>query len=274
MAEGSFGLDLERLRRLAERPSLFAPHEAPFWDDPHISKGMLAAHLDPEWDSASRPHRVIDREVGWIVGQLRLPAGASVLDLGCGPGLYCERLHARGLRVTGVDLSPRSIAHARQSAADKSLAIEYVLADYTSLDLEGEFDAALIINLDFAVLPDGPRDRLPRRRPAGAQARRRVRLRRPDEARPPRRRRALGDRGVGLLQRRALHRADQGVRVPRGERRLPADTHHRRLGRDPGVPDLEPQLHRRVDHLGARGAGTRRRVRLGGPDRAAVHARG
>jgi SAM-dependent methyltransferase len=159
MAEIS--LDLERLRRLAARPRLFAPHEAPFWDDPHLSEGMLAAHLDPEWDSASRPHRVIDREVEWIVGQLGLRPGTRVLDLGCGPGLYCERLHARGLRVTGADLSPRSIGYARRSAAEKGLAIEYVLADYTRLGdelLTSDFDAAVIINLDFAVLPDPARD--------------------------------------------------------------------------------------------------------------------
>jgi SAM-dependent methyltransferase len=122
---------------------------------------MLAAHLDPEWDSASRPHRVIDQEVAWIVQALDLAPGARVLDLGCGPGLYCERLHARGLRVVGVDLSPRSLEHARRSAHEKGLAIEYVLADYTRLDdrlLRGEFDAALIVNLDFPVLDDAARD--------------------------------------------------------------------------------------------------------------------
>jgi SAM-dependent methyltransferase len=158
MAEISRGIDLERLRRLAERPPLFAPHEAHFWNDPHISKHMLASHLDPEWDAASRPHRVIDREVGWLVDQLHLAPGARLLDLGCGPGLYCERLAARGLRVTGVDFSPGSLEHARQSAAERGLSIEYVQADYTDLAYKAEFDAAIIINLDFAVLPDPARD--------------------------------------------------------------------------------------------------------------------
>jgi SAM-dependent methyltransferase len=128
---------------------------------------MLAAHLDPERDSASRPHAVIDREVEWIVGHLGLAPGARVLDLGCGPGLYCERLTERGLRATGVDLSPRSLEHARRSAEEKGLGggnelpIEYLQADYTRLgDLIplGAFDAALIVNLDFPVLPDPTRD--------------------------------------------------------------------------------------------------------------------
>src|SRR5262249_59128235 len=33
-------LDLEQLARLAARPARFAPHEAPFRDDPHISRRM------------------------------------------------------------------------------------------------------------------------------------------------------------------------------------------------------------------------------------------
>lgn len=152
-------LDVESLRQLAERPPLFAPHEAPFWDDPHIAKAMLAAHLDPELWAASRPHSVIDSEVRWIVGQLGLEPGARVLDLGCGPGLYCERLQERGLQVTGVDLSPHSLNHARQHATLKRLAIKYLQANYTShLDFRGEFDAVLIAYLDFAVLSDPARD--------------------------------------------------------------------------------------------------------------------
>ena len=48
------------------RPELYAPSSAPFWDDEHISKGMLATHLDPEWDAASRNHLFIDKSVEWI----------------------------------------------------------------------------------------------------------------------------------------------------------------------------------------------------------------
>lgn len=37
-----------------------------------------------------------------------------VLDVGCGPGQVTAYLHGRGLDVSGVDVSPRMIAHARR----------------------------------------------------------------------------------------------------------------------------------------------------------------
>jgi len=153
-------LDLEQLRRLAARPPLDAPHECLFWNDPYISRQMLAAHLDPTSDAASRRPETIEREVGWLVSRLGLAPGMKVLDLGCGPGLYCSRLARRGLDVTGVDFSPSSIAYAKGQACREGLSVEYLCRDYTALDYEERFDAAYIIYLDFGVLAPRERDRL------------------------------------------------------------------------------------------------------------------
>ncbi|WP_242607955.1 SAM-dependent methyltransferase [Xylanimonas ulmi] len=87
-----------------------------FWDDDHISAQMLAAHLAPDVEAASRTHEVIDRSARWIVEVLGLGHGDRVLDLGCGPGLYACRLAHGGVAVHGVDVSRRSVAHARQVA--------------------------------------------------------------------------------------------------------------------------------------------------------------
>ncbi|WP_017611632.1 class I SAM-dependent methyltransferase [Nocardiopsis salina] len=38
-----------------------------------------------------------------------------VADLGCGPGHVCADLHTRGLRVLGLDVSARLLAHARHT---------------------------------------------------------------------------------------------------------------------------------------------------------------
>jgi len=65
-------LDLSLLMSLQERPALFTPGEPLFWDDPHISKGMLAAHLDPNTDVTSRRTGTINRTVAWIVDRLGL----------------------------------------------------------------------------------------------------------------------------------------------------------------------------------------------------------
>lgn len=156
-------LHIAALRRLSQKPPLFASHEELFWDDPHISTQMLKAHLNPDWEAASRPHAVIDKSVDWMLGHLGLSAGQKVLDLGCGPGLYCIRLHHAGLRVTGMDFSRNSIAYAQRYARDNGLDIEYVCGDYLSLERESEFNAVFLIYLDFCVLSDRDRDELLRR---------------------------------------------------------------------------------------------------------------
>jgi hypothetical protein len=65
-------LDLARLQQLQQRPEPFTPGEPLFWDDPHISKGMLASHLNPNTEGASRRPEVIDRSVAWLVETLGL----------------------------------------------------------------------------------------------------------------------------------------------------------------------------------------------------------
>jgi SAM-dependent methyltransferase len=145
-------LALPSLLPLMQRPDLYAPGVEQFWTDPHIAKSMLKAHLDPAHDAASRRPRTIDRTVQWLIDQLQLAPGSRVLDLGCGPGLYAERMARRGLAVTGVDFSDSSLAYARAQADEAGLPIEYICQDYRRLDLDAEFDVAMMIYYDLGAL--------------------------------------------------------------------------------------------------------------------------
>jgi 2-polyprenyl-3-methyl-5-hydroxy-6-metoxy-1,4-benzoquinol methylase len=67
--------------------------------------------------------------------------GKFVLDAGCGPGVLARVLAGRGARVTGIDLSPRLIAMARERDPEGS--IDYRVSDLSQPhpDLVGTFDA-------------------------------------------------------------------------------------------------------------------------------------
>lgn len=149
-------LDFTKMMEYQEKPAPFTPGEPLFWDDPHISGQMLAAHLDPDTDLASRKPETIDKSVGWMMGTLDLAPGDKLLDLGCGPGLYANRFAQLGLRVTGVDYSKRSIEYARSYAEMMRLEITYRYEDYLDLADEGLYDAAVLIFGDYCVLdPEG-----------------------------------------------------------------------------------------------------------------------
>ncbi|MBN1200741.1 MAG: methyltransferase domain-containing protein [Anaerolineae bacterium] len=113
---------------------------------------MLAVHLNPQEDAASRRPPVIKRTVDWLVDYLKLKVGDTVLDLGCGPGLYCTSLSQRGLRMVGIDYSRRSIDYALAYARQNKLPIEYRYQDYLTLDIEAEFDVVLLIYGDLCPL--------------------------------------------------------------------------------------------------------------------------
>lgn len=150
-------LSLETLHTLSQRPPLYEPGEPMFWTDPHISKGLLAAHLDPNFEAASRNPATIDATVSWLLDTLKLEPNASWLDIGCGPGLYTTRLAQRGLQVTGMDFSERSIAYARQSAEEQAIPVTYRYQNYLTLADENQYDVVSLIYGDFCPLP--PADR-------------------------------------------------------------------------------------------------------------------
>lgn len=108
------------------------------WDEPAFSQRMLENHLSQEHDWASRRLPVIERQIEWIVRQLA-PA-ASVLDLGCGPGLYAQRLAQRGFHCTGIDFSPAAIRYARDQALASGLDIHYQQQDVRHYMPERQFD--------------------------------------------------------------------------------------------------------------------------------------
>ena len=149
-------LDLAALAAIDERPEPFTPG-AEFWTDPSLSERLLEAHLDETHGAASRRPDRIDAEVDWLVETLDLSPGDAVVDFGCGPGLYAERLADRGLEVTGLDASERSIDYARRQAPGTGHDVEYRVLDYREFEPDRDYDAAILINTDFGTF--GPEDR-------------------------------------------------------------------------------------------------------------------
>lgn len=92
---------------------------------PDGSPVPLYLRLPPRTDDAALIHDL-------------LPAGGSVLDLGCGAGRLSEPLAGLGHPVTGVDDEPRMLAALRLTTG--------VHADLTTVDLGRTFDAVLLMS--------------------------------------------------------------------------------------------------------------------------------
>jgi SAM-dependent methyltransferase len=79
--------------------------EDPAWTQRQVGQAAAFDAIGTRYDEAF-PHKEGQLEAGqWLLA--RLPAGAQVLDAGCGTGLPTARqLVDGGLQVTGIDLSP------------------------------------------------------------------------------------------------------------------------------------------------------------------------
>lgn len=149
------------LKYISEKPKVYQESCLPFWDDEHISKHMLNAHLDFTKDSASRSLETIKATCHWIDEYCSLHGcGKKLLDLGCGPGLYAEQLYKKSYDVTGIDFSKRSIEYAKRHALKTHKTIQYKYQNYLDVDFENEFDVIIMIYCDFGVLSPSKRKQL------------------------------------------------------------------------------------------------------------------
>jgi 2-polyprenyl-3-methyl-5-hydroxy-6-metoxy-1,4-benzoquinol methylase len=77
---------------------------------------------------------------------LKVPAGATVMDVGSGTGWASLLLAEAGYRPTGVDIAPANVTIARRHAERWQSAAEFTVGDMDSLDLGRSFDAALMFD--------------------------------------------------------------------------------------------------------------------------------
>lgn len=142
----------EQIRKMLEKPPVYKKMEIPFWDDAYISMQMLNAHLDPEFEGASRKHDFIDQSVAWIREIAPPEQYPHLLDVGCGPGIYAERFARQGYQVTGIDFSRRSIRFAKDSAERQGLEIRYQVQNYLEMEWGQTFHLAAFIYCDYGAL--------------------------------------------------------------------------------------------------------------------------
>lgn len=95
-------------------------------------------------------------ETNFLESQLRLPAGARILDVGCGFGRHSIELAQRGYTVTGIDPAAAMIAAAQEQAAAAGVSVDFRQARGEEFTTGTPFDAAICLFTSLGQLgPDG-----------------------------------------------------------------------------------------------------------------------
>ena len=84
-------------------------------------------------------------EVDFLLEELSLQPGASILDVGCGTGRHSIALARRGYAVTGIDLSSEMLAKAADAARAANVNVDWIHADATRFTPPGMYDCAICL---------------------------------------------------------------------------------------------------------------------------------
>lgn len=114
--------------------------------DPALARGYEAWYAGPGRRADELEKRLLGR---WL---RRFPAGAGVLEVGCGTGHFTRWIRNSGFAPTGVDVSSAMLEQ-----AERADGIRYLRGDAMALPFEdGAFDVvAFITSLEF--VPDSER---------------------------------------------------------------------------------------------------------------------
>ncbi|HEY5897116.1 MAG TPA: bifunctional 2-polyprenyl-6-hydroxyphenol methylase/3-demethylubiquinol 3-O-methyltransferase UbiG [Burkholderiales bacterium] len=118
-------------------------------DPAELDKFSQLAHRWWDPNGEFRPlHEINPLRLDWIDERAQL-AGKDVLDVGCGGGILAEAMAARGARVTGIDLSEKSLRvaelHLLGSKAD--VRYEHASAEQFADRHAGAFDVVTCMEL-------------------------------------------------------------------------------------------------------------------------------
>ena len=117
-----------------------------YWDE---NADLWTEHVRKGWD-VYREH-FNNPAFFEFIGDL---SGKDVLDAGCGEGYNTRIMARRGARITGIDISEKMIAYAREEERCEPLGIRYELASFSDISIfpDESFDDVV----SFMALMDGP----------------------------------------------------------------------------------------------------------------------
>ena len=138
--------------KLLRRPLPFQLGTLTLWSDDYIADNVLKKHLDETIDSGSRKRVTMDASILWITEHCA--ADADILDIGCGPGLYGNRLGTMIRTYVGLDISPYQIAYAK-SHNTSSHNTCYQVCDFRKWRLQSQqkYDMVLLLYAIYSFYP-------------------------------------------------------------------------------------------------------------------------
>lgn len=93
-----------------------------------------------------QPDETVLRSARFLLQELRIGEGDTLLDVGCGRGRYSLAFTKNGIRVTGLDASDVLLSEARRLAHETALSVEWTVGDMRRIPFQNDFDGATLVD--------------------------------------------------------------------------------------------------------------------------------
>lgn len=141
---------MDNLFKYVQKPKVFEEGKNNIWNEEKFSEYVLNSHLNSEIYGGSKDKDFIERATSYIYKNYPPEYYNNFLDIGCGPGLYAEKLDKKGYKVTGIDFSVNSIKYAKEKSRGE---VNYILGDLRTVDIKEKINISMIIYQTYATLP-------------------------------------------------------------------------------------------------------------------------
>ena len=126
-------------------PKRFSPSPQNIWTNEKISPFIFQSYFNNDVYGGSKDDVFLKKSISFIDQIATSYSCKSILDLGCGPGIYCSPLFDLGYTVSGVDISQKAISYAKEYAKENYQSIKYYNTDILSVNLEEKHDMVILL---------------------------------------------------------------------------------------------------------------------------------
>lgn len=144
---------MEKLFHSLHTPNRFATSPHDLWTSERISPFIFQSYFTNDIYGGSKDTVFQNKSISFINDIASRFNCKKILDLGCGPGIYCSKLFSLGYESSGIDICQKAISYAQEQARNKNQNIKYYNNDILTIDIDEKYDMIIMLYEVFSTFP-------------------------------------------------------------------------------------------------------------------------